>query len=340
VAEANSKMRNESSTVPIDTDGFVFTPFDSTVLQLPCERDSLMVALSDEFAMMTSLDDELEEDIHLGAAPLKDPARPENGKPPNVRDENIDRTDFLLTITDETKLRDHGLKTTPAENRENAPQRGNGKTTTQWNVEPADPFEGGLAAFCEKDYLKAATKLEISLGLRADRLAAAQETATKRMGQLADAAFFLGAALFEQGKYQESAQAYERCLQIRTQDTVALNNKAQSLADAGDLAGATQLYRRVLEIFETTLGPSDSKLAIAFENLGRSLEINGDFAGAEPLYRRALSIDENLLQSYHPRISISLKNLAALLVSKGDFAEARELFRKAFVIDEIGSQSH
>jgi tetratricopeptide (TPR) repeat protein len=65
-----------------------------------------------------------------------------------------------------------------------------------------------------------------------------------------DAAFFLGSSLYEQGHYRESAQAYQRCLEIRPDDPTVLNNSALSLEGLGDYAGAEPLYRRALAIRE------------------------------------------------------------------------------------------
>jgi len=324
--------------MPTDADCIAFIPADLRILQSTGE-DSLRIALSDKVNAIASLDNEPESDGLIGMSPLEHPAKSGNGKVATFRRENIQHTDFVYEKKAQPTVDDAEAGITSAAGRAGVAHREDDRKIKRWIVETADPFESGLAAFCDEDYLMAATQLQLSLELRTNRLAAAQEAATKRMGQLADAAFFLGAVLFEQGKYQESADAYERCLQIRTQDTVVLNNEALSLAAAGDYAGATLLYRKVLEIFESKLGPGDSKLAIALENLGRLLEVNGDYEAAEPLYRRALSIEERVLQSDHPRISISLKNLAALLVNKGAFAEAKVLFRKAFEIDEVGCHS-
>jgi tetratricopeptide (TPR) repeat protein len=83
--------------------------------------------------------------------------------------------------------------------------------------------------------------------------------------KVADAAFFLGSSLYNQGRYAESAKAYQRCLEIRHDDPKVMNNAGLSLADAGDYAAAEPLYRRALAIDEKALGPDHPTVATRAE---------------------------------------------------------------------------
>jgi len=48
--------------------------------------------------------------------------------------------------------------------------------------------------------------------MREAELATAKKEVTQKQEQVADAAFFLGSSLYEQGKYRESADTYEKAL--------------------------------------------------------------------------------------------------------------------------------
>ena len=113
----------------------------------------------------------------------------------------------------------------------------------------------------------------------------------------------MGSSLYQQGKYRESAVAYQRCLQLPPDDATVLNNTALSLMLAGDYAGAEPLYRRALAIDEKALGPDHPGVAIDLNNLAALLYTKGDYAAAEPLYRRALAIDEKTLGPDHPNVA-------------------------------------
>jgi tetratricopeptide (TPR) repeat protein len=164
------------------------------------------------------------------------------------------------------------------------------KAIRSWGEKTTDPYEAGLAALYERNYPAASAQLKESLQNREAKLAVDQKA-------VADAAFFLGQSLYEEGKYRESERAYQRCLELRRDDAGVLNNLGRSLMQAGDYAGAEPLYRRALAIDEKGLGPDHPDVAGDLNNLAGLLQAKGDYAGAEPLYRRALAIDEKALGS-------------------------------------------
>jgi len=201
------------------------------------------------------------------------------------------------------------------------------KAIRAWGAKVTDPYEAGLAALYERNYPKASAQLTDSLQKREEKLAADRKA-------VADAAFFLGQSLYEEGKYRESATAYQRSLQLRPDDAVVLNNLGLSLIQAGDYAGAEPLCRRVLAADEEAPGLDHPDLATHLNNLAFLLKTKGDYAGAEPLYRRALAINDKALGPNDPRVATSLNNLAMLLAEQGDFAGAEPLFRRALSILE------
>ena len=201
------------------------------------------------------------------------------------------------------------------------------KAIRAWGAKTTDPYDVGLAALYARNYAAAASSLKYSLKQREEKFATAQK-------DVADAAFFLGSSLNEQGKYREAAATYQRCLQIRPDDAMVLNNTALSLEDAGDYAGAEPLYRRALALNEKALGPDHTDVATNLNNLADLLREKGDYAGAEPLYRRALAITEKVLGPNHPQVATVLNNLGLLLEVKGDYKGAEPLSRRALTIDE------
>jgi len=203
-----------------------------------------------------------------------------------------------------------------------------------WGAKTTDPYEAGLAALYERNYPKATTALQDSLRQREQKLDADQKTVTQDQKNIADAAFFLGQSLYEQGGYSESVQAYQKCLQYRPDDPTVLNNLAMSLAHFGNFIDAESLYGRAIDISERTLGPNDPNLAVQLDNLAVLLQDEGNFADAEKLYRRAIAIDEKSLGPDHPDLVPKLNNLARLLAAERNFAAAEPLYRRALGIDE------
>ncbi len=199
------------------------------------------------------------------------------------------------------------------------------KAIRAWGQQTEDPYEKGLAALYEKHYPEASNLLARSLAQR-------KPAADKAVREAGDAASFLGQALYEQGRYRESVEAYGQALAYRPEDAMVMNNLGVSLYEAGDYSAAEPLYRDALAINQKVLGPEHPRVATDLNNLAGLLEAKGDYAGAEPLYRRALAIREKALGSEHPEVAQSLNNLAELLQDKADYAGAERLYRRALAI--------
>ena len=204
----------------------------------------------------------------------------------------------------------------------------------KWGDNTTDPYEAGMAALYERNYPKASIELETSLKMRETQLKADQVTVDRDQKQVADAAAFLGVSLYQEGRYRESVDAYEKCLRIHTDDPAVLNNTALSLEYAGDYARAEPLFRQALVIDEKALGMDSPEVATNLNNLAELLEGKGEYAEAEPLFRRALAINEKALGSNHPDVATTLSGLAQLFRAKNDYGEAERLLRQALAIDE------
>jgi tetratricopeptide (TPR) repeat protein len=196
-----------------------------------------------------------------------------------------------------------------------------------WGQRTEDPYDKGLASLYEKRYPEASMELAASFERR-------KATEAEARAKAADAAFFWGQSLYAQGKYRQSAEAYEEAARRRPDDATLLNNLGLSWDQAGEYAKAEPLYRRALTIDEKMLGPDQTSEARDLNNLAGLLQAKSDYSHAEPLYRRALAIDEKALGLDHPDVATGLNNLAGLLQDKGDYTSAEPLYRRALAIDE------
>src|ERR1035438_1611484 len=75
------------------------------------------------------------------------------------------------------------------------------------------------------------------------RLSFLRRKVAKAQDDTADAAFYLGASLYGEGKYRESAAAYEKSSKVRPNDVVVLSNWGLSLTLSGRYAQAEPLLR-------------------------------------------------------------------------------------------------
>jgi tetratricopeptide (TPR) repeat protein len=117
--------------------------------------------------------------------------------------------------------------------------------------------------------------------------------------------------------------------------TAGLMNDFAQVLDAKALhAQAEPLMRRVVAIFEASLGSEHPNVATALSNLAALLKATNRLADAEPLMRRALAIDEASYGPQHPNVAIRLNNLAQLLQATNRLADAEPLMRRALTIDE------
>jgi tetratricopeptide (TPR) repeat protein len=196
-----------------------------------------------------------------------------------------------------------------------------------WGEKATDPYSKGLAALYEKNYPAATTELRESLRLRESAL-------TRSQIEVTDAAFFLGNSLYDQGEYRDSAQAFQKAVDIRPQDPGLLNNLALSLFMAGEYARAESLYRSALAISERTFSPEYVKLATILNSLAMLLVTEGRYGEAEPLLQRALSSQEKVLGRGHADVAITLNNLGTLFEAEEKYSEAEPLFRDALSIRE------
>lgn len=197
-----------------------------------------------------------------------------------------------------------------------------------WGEEATDPYEAGLAALYERNYPRASEDLRNSLNRRQGRLTNDETRVAEDRKQAADAAFYLGWSLYLQGKYEESAAAYQESHEISgAHDPKVMNNWGLSLVYAGDYAAAEPILRQSLVLYEAIGNPVD--IAMSNNNLGMLLEDIGQYKAAVPFFWTSVRIGEAEFRSDDPRMPTIYNNLATALEDTSDFPGAEKYYRKA-----------
>jgi tetratricopeptide (TPR) repeat protein len=297
------------------------------ILKSPQNKDFVLVSPWDYRAVVPSFENETENFVEVVIVQRGDRLALESGTALVALTAQINKANAPKTSDKQASQEDPKANLTAVAKQYGLAADELDRAIRTWGVKATDPYEAGLAALYERSYAKASTQLAESLQKREEKLATDQK-------DVADTAFFLGLSLYAEGKYRESATNYQRCLQLRPDDSAVLNKLGLSLAAAGDYTAAEPLYRRALAIREKALGHDHPDVATSLNNLAELLQDEGDYAAAEPLYRRALIIDEKALGPDHPGVATSLNNLAELLRDKGDYAAAEPLYGRALIIDE------
>jgi tetratricopeptide (TPR) repeat protein len=101
--------------------------------------------------------------------------------------------------------------------------------------------------------------------------------------------FKVGVARFEQGRYDESLQAYDKVVQINQQNAVAWNNRGIVLGLLGKSDAALQSFLRATSI--------NSSFAEAWFNVGIAYDIFGEYDNAIEAYTKATEINPNYEQA-------------------------------------------
>lgn len=101
--------------------------------------------------------------------------------------------------------------------------------------------------------------------------------------------FNIGVARFNQGRYEESLQAYDKVIQINQQNAAAWNNRGIVLGLLGKSDAALQSFLRAASI--------NSSFAEAWFNVGIAYDIFGEYDNAVNAYTKAIEINPNYEQA-------------------------------------------
>ena len=147
----------------------------------------------------------------------------------------------------------------------------------------------------------------------------------------------LGLLFYRKAQWNAAEAEYreaQRFVDSEGNTATILNNLAALLQATNRLEEAEPLTRRVVEIFEKSLGKDHPNVAVALNNLAPLLQATNRLEEAEPLVRRALAIGEKSYGPEHPNVAIRLNNLAALLQATNRLEEAEPLMRRVVEIFE------
>jgi tetratricopeptide (TPR) repeat protein len=101
--------------------------------------------------------------------------------------------------------------------------------------------------------------------------------------------FKVGVTRFDQGRYEESLQAYDKVIQINQQNAAAWNNRGIDLGLLGEYDGALQSFQRATSI--------NSSFAEAWFNVGIAYDFFGEYDNAIDAYTKATKINPNYEQA-------------------------------------------
>jgi CHAT domain-containing protein/Tfp pilus assembly protein PilF len=118
------------------------------------------------------------------------------------------------------------------------------------------------------------------------------------------------------------------------EEAKALNRKVIELYRQGQYLEAIGIAKRVLSLFEKTLGPEHPNVATGLNTLARLHKSLGDYAKAEPLYQQSLTIREKAFGPDHPKVAMALNDLAVLYYHVGDYAGVEPLYQRSLAIWE------
>jgi tetratricopeptide (TPR) repeat protein len=101
--------------------------------------------------------------------------------------------------------------------------------------------------------------------------------------------FKVGATRFDQGRYEESLQAYDKVIQINPQNAAAWNNRGIDLGLLNKYDDALQSFLRATSI--------NSSFAEAWFNVGIAYDFFGEYENAINAYTKATEINPNYEQA-------------------------------------------
>ena len=153
---------------------------------------------------------------------------------------------------------------------------------------------------------------------RIQEAADAYQSALEIQPERAATHYNLGNALVRLGQLDDALDAFERAVQLRPHFPRALNSLGNTFQRLGRTDEAIHAYRKAL-----ALEPDE---ADACNNLANALKDAGRFEEALALYDRAIS-------AHRPRRDLALANKALLLMETGATAGARNAVREALAVN-------
>jgi CHAT domain-containing protein/tetratricopeptide (TPR) repeat protein len=122
-------------------------------------------------------------------------------------------------------------------------------------------------------------------------------------------------------------------------EAVHMHTRAVELYVKGSVSNAIAVGKKVVELFEVTLGPTHAHIAIPLSSLAVFHQSLGEYAEAESSLLRVLSIQEIALGPLNVDLAEHLDQLAGLYKEWGTYDKAIPLYRRALSIRQRTLQS-
>lgn len=113
-----------------------------------------------------------------------------------------------------------------------------------------------------------------------------------------------------------------------------LDHDVAALIQSGNLAQASLVAQRAVELAEARHGSAHSGVALQLDKLAWTLRIQHRYLDAEPILMRALTIREGLFGQDNPDVCQSLSNLAVLYEMQGQLGGAEAFLKRSLAIRE------
>ena len=154
----------------------------------------------------------------------------------------------------------------------------------------------------------------------------------------------LGAIKYNQGKYTEALEYYEKSIEIKKKTLPAnhpslaasYNNIGLVYYNMGEYSKALEYYEKSLEIRKKTLPTSHPHLATCYNNIGNVYGSMGEYSKTLEYYEKSLEIRKKTLSAYHPSLAISYDNIGSVYDQMGEYSKALEYHEKSL---EIGKKT-
>ncbi len=113
-----------------------------------------------------------------------------------------------------------------------------------------------------------------------------------------------------------------------------LEQQGIELYQQGKYIEATNIFERVLEIRKRIYPEDHPDVATSLNSLALLYNNQGRYAEAEPLYNEALAMRKRIYPEDHPDVATSLNNLGVFYQGQRQYPQALDLFTQASVVEE------
>ena len=152
----------------------------------------------------------------------------------------------------------------------------------------------------------------------------AYQKALELQPKSAEAYYNQGNALREQGRLEESVQAYQKAIEIQPNHPDAYSNLGIALQEQGRLEESIQTYRKAIEIQPNHSG--------VYNNLGVVLKEQGRLEESIQAYQKVLEVQPNHSEAY--------SNLGIALQEQGRLEESIQAYQKSIHIQPDSAETH